>query len=60
MKVKKSILAMILVSSISVGLRVGYIPFGNSSKNLIETEIQVIEEDEAIKLFEKYSKKLTL
>ncbi|MEG1132123.1 MAG: hypothetical protein RSD77_07385 [Romboutsia sp.] len=57
MKVKKTILAMILVSSISVGLIVGCIPFGNSSKNSIETETQATEEDESIKLFEDYSEK---
>lgn len=57
MKVKKSILAMVLVSSISVGLIVGCIHSENSSKSSIETEIQATEEDESIKLFEDYSKK---
>jgi hypothetical protein len=53
MKVKKSILAMILVASVS--LMVGCIHSENSSKSSIET--QATEEDEYIKLFEDYSKK---
>lgn len=57
MKVKKSIVAIIVISSISVGLMVGCIPFGNSSKGSIETETQVTEEGESIKLLEDYSKK---
>ena len=57
MKVKKSILAMILVSSISVCLMVGCIPFGDSSKSSIQIETQATEEDESIKIFEDYSKK---
>ncbi|MCC0630518.1 hypothetical protein IR152_06060 [Clostridioides sp. ES-S-0108-01] len=55
MKVKKSILAMILVLSISVCLMAGCMP--NSSKNLIETETKATEEYEP-KLFEDYSKQI--
>ena len=58
MKVKKSILAIIVVSSISVGLMVGCIPFENSSKNLIKDSIKVNKENESIELFEDYSKKM--
>lgn len=57
MKVKKSILAMILAASLSVGLMVGCTHSENSSKSSIETETQATEEDEYIKLFEDYSKK---
>lgn len=57
MKVKKSILAMILVASLSVGLMVGCIHSENSSKGSIETETQAAEEGESIKLFVDYSKK---
>lgn len=57
MKVKKSILAIIVVSSISVGLMVGCMPFENSSKDSIGTETKKTEEHESIKLFEDYSKK---
>ncbi|MCR8746260.1 hypothetical protein [Romboutsia lituseburensis] len=56
MKVKKSILAMMLVSSISAGLIVGCTPFDNSSKGSIETE--VTKGGESVKLFEYYSKKM--
>lgn len=58
MKVKKSILAIIVVSSISVGLMVGCIPFENSSKNPIKDSIKVNKENESIELFEDYSKKM--
>lgn len=55
MKVKKSILTMMLALIVSVGLIVGCTPFANSSKGSIET--QVSKEDKSIKLFEDYSKK---
>ncbi|MBO3444890.1 hypothetical protein [Clostridium sp. CCUG 7971] len=58
MKVKKSILAMILATSLSVGLMVGCRHSENSSKSSIETKTQATEEDESIKLFEDYSKKI--
>ena len=53
MKVKKSILAMILIASIS--LMVGCRHSNNSLKNSIQN--QATEEDEFTKLFEDYSKK---
>jgi hypothetical protein len=53
MKLKKSILAMILVARIS--LMVGCIHSNNSSKSSIQT--QATEEGEDSKLFEDYSKK---
>lgn len=55
MKLKKHILAMILV--LSIGLVVGCTYFRDLSKDHIKTETQVTEEDESIKLFEEYSKK---
>lgn len=57
MKVKKSILSILLVSSLSAGLMVGCIPSEHSSKNSIKIETQTIEEADTIKLFENYSKK---
>lgn len=57
MKVKKSILSMILVASLSVCLMVGCIHSDDSSKNLIEVETEKNKENETIKLFENYSKK---
>lgn len=58
MKVKKFILVIIVVSSISVGLMVGCMTFENSSKDLIKAETKVNEENESIKLFEDYSKQM--
>lgn len=55
MKVKKSILSMILV--LSVGLMVGCIHSDDSSKNLIEVETQKNKENETIEFFENYSEK---
>ena len=59
MKIKKSILSMILVASLSVCLMVGCTHSDNSSKNSIEVETQKTKANETIKLFETYSKKLT-
>lgn len=57
MKIKKSILFMILVASLSVCLMVGCTHSDNSSKNSIEVETQKTKANETIKLFETYSKK---
>ena len=57
MKIKKSILSMILVTSLSAWLLVGCTHSDNSSKNSIEVETQKTKANETIKLFETYSKK---
>lgn len=57
MKIKKSILSMILVASLSVCLMVGCTHSDNSSKNSIEVETQKTKANETIEFFENYSKK---
>lgn len=58
MKIKKSILTMILVASLSVCLMVGCIRSNDLSKNSIKVENQKNKENETIKLFETYSNKI--
>lgn len=58
MKVNKSILAMIVVISLSVGLMAGCRSFDNSPKTSTKVTTQSTKEDEHIKLFEDYSKQM--
>lgn len=57
MKIKKSILSMILALSLSVVLMVGCTHSDNSSKNSIEVKTQKTKENETTEFFENYSKK---